>query len=112
MYALIVYVFVFNIQPRSEEERIDLKLEMKRYKENKEKIKRQKAEAKRRKIEPVQRKLKKLTEGLPVDVKEVEQSPISFSDQVTTATIETVSGKITAEMKDTTNGITMDTPSS
>lgn len=58
------------MQPRTDEERIELKLEMRRYRENKEKLRRRKEEAKRRRqivaetVEPP-KKHSKLVDGLP-----------------------------------------------
>lgn len=90
-------------QPRSEEERAALKLEMRRYKENKEKLRRRKEEARLRRVSaslappampsallscppgadpditPPIRKLGKLTDGLPVIVTLKQEGTVDTS---------------------------------
>ncbi|XP_037032827.1 probable histone-lysine N-methyltransferase CG1716 isoform X2 [Bradysia coprophila] len=98
------------ISPRTEEERLQGRIESQRYRQNKEKMKRRKEKLRQQNSSEPSRKLKKLTEGLPVvsqqddDLEETDdedESNASLSD------LE-VSGVLNAKFVDELDGIKSD----
>lgn len=94
------------IQPRTDEERLQSKIEMQRYKANKEKLRRRRENAKLRQhssSEP-SRKLKKLTDGLPEIVNENEET--DDEDEANVSDLD--GGVLNAKFVDELDGIKVD----